>query len=591
MNALQCPRCLDPLPGDAPEGLCPTCLLDAGLQVSLLDSSPSDRGGLKPPNVRVVDAAFPTLDVKRLIGRGGMGAVYEAFDTSLNRTVALKVLPPELASDPQFADRFLREAKAMALLNHPNVVHIYRAGEQDEFLYLLIEYVAGKNLRQLVRAEGPLSLNRCLNVLHQIAAGLAYAHERGVIHRDVKPENILVGADGLVKLADFGLAKLAVNNSLAMTLTRAHQALGTPHYMAPEQLERPDEVEEPADVFAFGVVAYELLTGRLPLGRFPDPSKINPRLHLRYDPVVIRCLETDHADRFANGGELLSALNAAGPNRTALTAALSEGLDPGDPSGTPSAKVRLLSERVASGQIEPRRLRLAAFLGDGASREALKAHGESVPSEGHWAAALAYQEAVTCLEVCLVALRISRGGEWKAGRFVDPVLTRAFRAVETWCRRPDPISLEATSALAEELEQQDDMGPRRRSAYEAARLTCQATLLASRGEAVNALATRAITAAEKAVGAPLIRSAMRDELVQWLVGLGELGPLPSASELNDAFEQPAHAPGRTWHSFNKTPSAYRASGKKQWPFWLFAIALALAFVVASLALASWLTLS
>lgn len=582
MNALECPRCLDPLPGDAPEGLCPTCLLDAGLQVSLLDSSPGDHGGFKPPEVRVVDAAFPDFDVRRLIGRGGMGAVYEAFETGLNRTVALKVLPPELAGDPQFADRFMREAKAMALLNHPNVVQIYRAGEQDEFLYLVIEYVSGQNLRQLVQAADSLPVDACLGVLQQIARALAYAHERGVIHRDIKPENILVGANGLVKLADFGLAKLAVNNSLAMTLTRANQALGTPHYMAPEQLERPDEVEEPADIFAFGVVAYELLTGRLPLGRFPDPSQINPKLNLRYDPVVIRCLETDHADRFANGGELLSALDAAGPNRTALTAALSEGLSRATDH---AATAQHLSLKLASGELEPRRLRLAAFLGDARSRKALEANGDVVPAEGDWPAALASQEPQTCLEACLVALRISRGGQWKAGRFVDPVLTRAFRAVA------GQASPEATSALIGELEDQDELGPRRRSAYEAARLSCQASLEAARGKPINDLAARAISAAEQAVGSLLIRDAMRDELVQWLLGLGDLGPaapVPSARELSEAFDQPAHgAPGQTWHSFNKTPSGFRSGGKKTWPGWLAAIAIV--FAIATLV--AWVTVS
>jgi hypothetical protein len=256
---------------------------------------PSPNVGFEPPPIEDLEPLFPQFDLIRLIGRGGMGAVYEARDKKLDRPVAIKVLPPALADDLGFVERFTREARAMARLNHPNVVTIHDFGEVEGCCYLVLELVEGQNLRQRM---GGLSPTQSADILQQACAGLAFAHARGIVHRDVKPENILLGDDGRVRLADFGLAKAAAEgalHSLLPSLTATRQALGTPHYMAPEQLEG-GEVDERADVYAMGVVAYELVTGSLPLGRFPDPSRTKG-VDEGWDTLILTALERDASDR------------------------------------------------------------------------------------------------------------------------------------------------------------------------------------------------------------------------------------------------------------------------------------------------------
>jgi excisionase family DNA binding protein len=311
MNApTTCPTCEHAIPADAPEGLCPRCLVEAGLQASLASALGHGPQAMTLPSVAELDDALPHLDVLELVGRGGMGAVYKGRDPKLDRLVAIKVLPPELADDSQFTERFAREARAVARLDHPNVVRIHAFSEEEELPHLVLEYVEGQNLRGLM-ADGPLPVEGALDLLAQIAAGLAYAHEQGVVHRDVKPENVLVGDDGRVRLADFGLAKVAAGrHSLSYSLTASRQVMGTVHYMAPEQIEAPDRVDERADVFAFGVLAYEVLTGRLPLGRFAAPSRYARTSHA-IDQLVFRCLEREPEDRLRNAGEVHSALRDA----------------------------------------------------------------------------------------------------------------------------------------------------------------------------------------------------------------------------------------------------------------------------------------
>ena len=213
-----------------------------------------------PPALEMLAERFPELEILEPIGYGGMGCVYKARQKHLDRIVALKILPAELSQDPAFAERFAREARMLAKLSHPNIVTIHDFGQAQEFSYLVMEYVDGMNLREVLRTGG-LEPEQSLAVLSALAGALDYAHGEGVVHRDIKPENILFDRRGHVKLADFGLAKLAYPSAVNPTLTLTRQAFGTPHYMAPEQWESPQEVDHRADIYALGVVGYEMLTG------------------------------------------------------------------------------------------------------------------------------------------------------------------------------------------------------------------------------------------------------------------------------------------------------------------------------------------
>jgi serine/threonine protein kinase len=228
-----------------------------------------------------------------------MGWVYQARQPDLNRLVALKVLPPETARDPAFAERFRREAQVLARLNHPNIVAIHNFGQAGPYFYFIMEYVDGTNLRQLEQSRR-LSPEEAFALVPKICEALQYAHDQGVVHRDIKPENLLIDVKGRLKIADFGIAKLA-DQSADITLTGPQHALGTPHYMAPEQLESPDTVDHRADIYALGVVFYEMLTGNLPRGRFAPPSQTQ-RMDARMDDVVLRSLEPDRERRYQTAG-------------------------------------------------------------------------------------------------------------------------------------------------------------------------------------------------------------------------------------------------------------------------------------------------
>jgi predicted Ser/Thr protein kinase len=252
--------------------------------------------GFVPPSLSRLAELLPDFEVQELIGCGGMGAVYRARQKRLDRVVAIKVLPPEIAKHPAFAERFSREARTLARLSHPNIVRIFDFGEVQGLGYLVLEYVEGTNLRQLM-AMGRLSPEDALLLVPAICDALQYAHEHGVVHRDIKPENILIDHDGRVHIADFGIARLLGGEGRDFTLTGTRQRVGTPHYMAPEQVETPDRVDHRADIFALGVVLYEMLTGCLPLGRFGPPSaesQVGPRV----DDIVLRSLEREPDRRY-----------------------------------------------------------------------------------------------------------------------------------------------------------------------------------------------------------------------------------------------------------------------------------------------------
>jgi serine/threonine protein kinase len=267
-----------------------------------------------PPAPEELAPFFPQYEILELVGRGGMGAVYKAVQKGLQRTVAIKVLPADAAGDPTFAERFTREGRALARLDHANIVDIYDSGVAGGLYYFVMEYVDGANLRQMVRA-GKVEPKQALRIVSQVCDALQYAHEEGIVHRDIKPENILVDRRGRVKIADFGLAKLLGAAPTDLTLTRTQQAMGTPHYMAPEQWEKPGEVDHRADIYALGVVFYELLTGELPLGRFAPPSQ-KLQVDVKVDEVVLKSLAKEPALRYQSASAVrtdVDRISAAPP--------------------------------------------------------------------------------------------------------------------------------------------------------------------------------------------------------------------------------------------------------------------------------------
>jgi len=225
----------------------------------------------------------------------------------LNRDVALKVLT--IAPDASFADRFQREAHTLAGLSHPGIVSVIDYGQRGPWSFLVMEFVDGASLRQMLRAR-ELGPREALSIVSQVCDALQYAHDHGVVHRDIKPENILVTRDARVKVLDFGLAKL-VGGVARDNLTREQQVMGTPHYMAPEQWEKPQTVDHRADIYALGVVFYELLTGELPIGRFAPPSH-KVTLDVRLDDVVLRTLEKEPERRYQRAGEVKDAVTGIG---------------------------------------------------------------------------------------------------------------------------------------------------------------------------------------------------------------------------------------------------------------------------------------
>jgi len=235
-----------------------------------------------------------------------MGAVYKARQTKLDRLVAIKILPPEVARDPAFAERFTREARSLAKLNHSNIVTVYDFGETDGLYYISMEFVDGKNVRQLLDA-GELPATLALKIVPQVCDALQYAHDEGIVHRDIKPENILLDKRGRVKIADFGLARLVGLTPTYLTLTGSHEIMGTLYYMAPEQMKGSHLVDHRADLFSLGVVFYEMLTGELPMGRFAAPSH-KAAVDGRLDPVVMRALSREPEQRYQDASELKRAV-------------------------------------------------------------------------------------------------------------------------------------------------------------------------------------------------------------------------------------------------------------------------------------------
>jgi predicted Ser/Thr protein kinase len=301
-----CVGCGTRLAADAPQGLCPQCLLKAGLETKV---TPTGSGtGFPPPPASELAKHFPQLEITELLGQGGMGVVYKARQRGLDRLVALKILSVEAGKEAAFAQRFALEARSLARLNHPNILAIYDFGQAGPFYYFLMEFVDGTNLRQMIQG-GKLAPKEALAIVPKICEALQFAHDEGVVHRDIKPENILIDKKGRVKIADFGLAKLLGKAPADYRLTGPQMVMGTPHYMAPEQLERPLEVDHRADIYSLGVVLYEMLTGELPLGRFAPPSA-KVQVDVRLDEVVLRTLENKPERRYQHASDLRTELES-----------------------------------------------------------------------------------------------------------------------------------------------------------------------------------------------------------------------------------------------------------------------------------------
>ena len=259
-------------------------------------------------------------EIEEEIGRGGMARVYRAVDTSLRRTVALKVLAPQLAVDPEFAHRFEREAVLAANLRHPNIVGIYDVGEQDGMRYIAMEYVRGRSLYSIIEERGALGLGYAVGVVEAVASALDYAHTQGAVHRDVKPQNIMIDIEGRVLLTDFGIAQPPEGDGRRERLTRTGVFMGTPEYISPEQASA-ERVDGRSDLYSLGIVTYEMITGNVPFSgstlqiivahvqhQPQPPSSFVPDLPREVDRVIGRILAKQPDQRFASGAAFTSAL-------------------------------------------------------------------------------------------------------------------------------------------------------------------------------------------------------------------------------------------------------------------------------------------
>ncbi|MFZ0917210.1 MAG: serine/threonine-protein kinase [Candidatus Udaeobacter sp.] len=334
-----CPKCGQEIPADAPEGGCPGCLLEGGLglraetSVAGVDSSavaacsaeatakagsartddPGRPASPIPATTRLAEllGEFGDYELLEEIGRGGQGVVFRARQKSLNRTVALKVISLGQWASKAHLKRFRREAEAAANLDHPNIVPIYEVGERDGSCYFSMKFIEGGQLDEVVRRT-PMTIRKSAELIAKVARTVHYAHEHGIVHRDIKPGNVLLDAESEPHLTDFGLARLVESES---TITRTLEVLGTPSYMAPEQaVANNADVSSATDVYGLGAVLYQLLTGhppfaggttfetvRLVLDTEPrQPRLLNPKTDRELSTICLKCLEKDPKRRYAS---------------------------------------------------------------------------------------------------------------------------------------------------------------------------------------------------------------------------------------------------------------------------------------------------
>ena len=355
-----CSLCDTQLPEDSL--FCPRCgTPTSGGQDELLASSASDPTGLLD---RVREATQAEFTIVRELGRGGMGRVYLAQEIALERRVAMKLLPPALAEQSGIVERFQREARTAGKLHHPNIVPVYQVLERDGLIFFTMPYIAGPNLRQVLRQTPQLGVDVCRRYLREAADALAYAHAQGVVHRDIKPENMLMegSRDGRLLLTDFGIAKALGTGT---TLTQPGDVMGTPYYMSPEQCEEAEGIDGRSDQYSLGLVAYEMLAGRFPLRadslagivykhlhEYPEPlESIRSDVPLDLRQVIGQSIRKAREERFESMGVLIEAL------------------------GTPVVRhVAVDSEPPASGR-EPKRRRIGWVAGLAVAVAAIVAGG------------------------------------------------------------------------------------------------------------------------------------------------------------------------------------------------------------------------
>jgi serine/threonine protein kinase len=276
-----------------------------------------------PPQAPVV--TFPKIkgfEIESILGKGGMGTVYGARQTSIDRFVALKVLKPDLAKEKEYVERFVREAKAVAKLSHKNIVMAYDVGESNGTYYMAMEYVNGRPLHRIIKERGRLDEKEAIRIAMELCQALSYIHDNRMIHRDVKPENVLVPESGSPKLLDLGLARTLQNEDANITL--AGVAMGTPNYISPEQITGQRDLDIRCDIYALGGTLYAMVTGKAPYAGetpavvfakhlhdpIPDPRKLNPSVSEGLTQVIVKCLAKERKDRYSTPRQLLSDLEA-----------------------------------------------------------------------------------------------------------------------------------------------------------------------------------------------------------------------------------------------------------------------------------------
>jgi eukaryotic-like serine/threonine-protein kinase len=307
------------------------CRLDSEINLQLEKSlgvgrvgtpSVSASGNSQMPTafMNVVSALEGRYQILKELGRGGMGIVYQAHDKQLKDQVAIKILSPLLSNDPEALERMKREVSAARRITHPNVIRIHDIAETGGLHYVSMEYFQGSNLKEFIKTNAPLSMGMASNIAYQICDGLEEAHRQGVVHRDLKSQNIIVGASNHVKIIDFGLAQ----SSHLAGMTATGLIMGTPEYMAPEQVSGK-RVDERADIYSLGIILYELFTGRVPFSGDsaiavgfkqlkedpPKPTEINPQLPDSIENVILRALEKDPMRRYSSVGALKADLQEA----------------------------------------------------------------------------------------------------------------------------------------------------------------------------------------------------------------------------------------------------------------------------------------
>jgi len=373
--------------------------------------------------------------IEGVIGDGGMARVYRARDTRLERTVAIKVLRDQFTSEPEFVARFKQEARLAASLAHPNIVGVFDVGEEGGRYYMVMEYVPGENLKQIIAREAPMPLDIVISYMRQLAAALDYAHSHGVIHRDIKPENILVTAKREAKVGDFGIARALASGAL----TAVGTVLGSVSYFSPEQAEGQPATAE-SDLYAAGIILYELLTGRVPFaGPNPiavamaqvndppvSPRTIVPSLSPAVDAVVLKALAKDPADRFHSGFELIAALTGsaqAAPSRPTAAA----------PAAAPAVAAAIAPTMIASPQM------MAAV------------PRQQHRSRGSGGAAAALITTVALLIAAVLVFRTVSNGGGSAGTTATttPSPTHATSSVPTSGATTQPVIALATASAAD----------------------------------------------------------------------------------------------------------------------------------------------